>query len=103
MQGKGYGMPKKDISKSLPVFLLPEQSGSLWALFPGHLHNTCWWLDMLPNPGPSFYLQITEGDCFHERRRAGYQEEPIKGKERGFQALDPSIVLMIGSRWGSFG
>lgn len=54
----------------------------IWALFLDYLHNTLWWVDTHLNPW-LFCICRLQKACF--QRRAGYQEETIKGKEWAFK------------------
>lgn len=59
-----------------------KKTESLWALFLDYLHNTLWWVDTHLNPW-LFCICRLQKACF--QRRAGYQEETIKGKEWAFK------------------
>lgn len=59
-----------------------KNTEGIWALFLHYLHNTLWWVDTHLNPW-LFCICRLQKACF--QRRAGYQEETIKGKEWAFK------------------
>lgn len=79
---------------------LPGKIRSIWALFLGYLHNSLWWVNTCLHPSVSFVSEDYKGTVSSATQAT--RRRLSKGRT-GLLSQDPSIVLQIGSRWGSFG